>query len=188
MGGRGVPPEVVNELQEGYAQIGFGDEPSRRRVPSYSLDLTSTFWTNASREVYLGGRNWEHFIGNVVENMKRDGITRAKAICLPPGNSGMSVGRYKRAIENAAGDSMEATLFLHGQITLCWWRSEAGFLPTLPGKPACLSPTQPGKESETFSACCSPMRSDTSWCRGLTRSSLCVRPVSAAVRRTFSPP
>jgi hypothetical protein len=28
MGGRGVPPEVVNELQEGYAQIGLGDEPS----------------------------------------------------------------------------------------------------------------------------------------------------------------
>jgi protoheme ferro-lyase len=27
-GGRGVPPEVVHELRERYAQIGLGDEPS----------------------------------------------------------------------------------------------------------------------------------------------------------------
>jgi protoporphyrin/coproporphyrin ferrochelatase len=52
-------------------------------------------------------RNWEPFIGEVVETMKRDGIMRAKAICLAPQNSRTSVGLYERAIEEAAGDSME---------------------------------------------------------------------------------
>jgi ferrochelatase len=52
-------------------------------------------------------RNWEPFISNVVEKMKRDGITQARAICLAPQNSRTSVGLYKRAIEDAAGDSME---------------------------------------------------------------------------------
>jgi ferrochelatase len=52
-------------------------------------------------------RNWEPFISKVVEGMKRDGITRARAICLAPQNSRTSVGLYKRAIEDAAGDSME---------------------------------------------------------------------------------
>ena len=43
-GGRAVPPELVHELQERYAQIGLGDEPSAEGPPFQEtagrLDLT----------------------------------------------------------------------------------------------------------------------------------------------------
>ena len=108
-GGRGVPPEVVHELQERYAQIGLGDEPSAEgpHLTRWTLRQTRLLEERLGKAVYVGMRNWEPFISYVVEKMKRDGITQAKAICLAPQNSRTSVGLYKRAIENAAGDSME---------------------------------------------------------------------------------
>jgi len=108
-GGRGVPPEVVHELQERYAQIGLGDEPSAEgpHLTRWTLRQTRLLEERLGKAVYVGMRNWEPFISNIVEKMKRDGITQAKAICLAPQNSRTSVGLYKRAIENAAGDSME---------------------------------------------------------------------------------
>jgi len=108
-GGRGVPPEVVHELQERYAQIGLGDEPSAEgpHLTRWTLRQAALLEERLGKTVYVGMRNWEPFIGDVVEKMKRDGITQAKAICLAPQNSRTSVGLHKRAIEEAAGDSME---------------------------------------------------------------------------------
>jgi ferrochelatase len=107
-GGRGVPPEVVHEQQR-YAQIGLGDEPSAEgpHLTRWTLRQATYLEERFGKTVYVGMRNWEPFIGNVVKTMKRDGITRAKAICLAPQNSRTSVGLYKRAIETAAGDSMK---------------------------------------------------------------------------------
>ena len=108
-GGRGASPEVVHELQERYAQIGLGDEPSTEgpHLTRWTLRQATRLEERLGKTVYVGMRNWEPFIGNVVAKMKGDGITQAKAICLAPQNSRTSVGLYKRAIENAAGDSME---------------------------------------------------------------------------------
>jgi ferrochelatase len=108
-GGRGVSPEVVHELQERYAQIDLGDEPQadRPHLTRWTFRQAALLEERLGRKVHVGMRNWEPFIGNVVEKMKRDGITQAKAICLAPQNSRTSVGLYKRAIQNAAGDSME---------------------------------------------------------------------------------
>src|ERR1700733_1022741 len=39
--------------------------------------------------------------------MRRDGVKRVKAICLAPQNSRTSVGLYRRAMNDAIGDSME---------------------------------------------------------------------------------
>jgi ferrochelatase len=108
-GGRGVPPEVIHELRERYAQIGLGDEPSDEgpHLTRWTLLQAALLEERLGKIVYVGMRNWEPFIGEVVETMKRAGIMRAKAICLAPQNSRTSVGLYKRAIEEAAGDSME---------------------------------------------------------------------------------
>ena len=108
-GGRGVSPEVVHELQERYAQIGLGDERSAEspHLTRWTLGQAALLEGRLGKTVSVGMRNWEPFISKVVEGMKRDGITRARAICLAPQNSRTSVGLYKRAIEDAAGDSME---------------------------------------------------------------------------------
>ena len=58
--------------------------------------------------VYVGMRNWHPYIADVLAQMRADGITRFKAICLAPQNSRTSVGLYRRAAaEAASGMEME---------------------------------------------------------------------------------
>jgi len=108
-GGRGVPVEVVHELQERYAHIGLTDEPSALgpHLTRWTLRQVALLEERLGRKIYVGMRNWKPFISDVVGQMKHDGIKRAKAICLAPQNSRTSVGLYKRAIENAASESIE---------------------------------------------------------------------------------
>jgi ferrochelatase len=52
--------------------------------------------------VYVAMRNWHPYIADVVEQMRADGVTHVKAICLAPQNSRTSVGLYRRALMAAA--------------------------------------------------------------------------------------
>src|SRR5215471_3700989 len=47
-------------------------------------------------------RNWHPYMADVVEQMRADGVTHVKAICLAPQNSRTSVGLYRRALMAAA--------------------------------------------------------------------------------------
>jgi protoporphyrin/coproporphyrin ferrochelatase len=104
-GGRALPDEIVYELQYRYAQIGLGDAPGAEPPPL-------TKWTLAQgrllqerlgdTRVYVAMRNWHPYIGDVVAQMRADGVTRMKAICLAPQNSRTSVGLYRRAVMEAA--------------------------------------------------------------------------------------
>ncbi|WP_419805519.1 ferrochelatase [Terriglobus sp.] len=107
-GGRGVPPHVVHELQERYAQIGLRDEPVPEgpHLTRWTLLQGRLLAKQLGVPVYVGMRNWHPFIADVVAQMKADGITRARTICLAPQNSRTSVGLYKRAVETAAGDDL----------------------------------------------------------------------------------
>jgi ferrochelatase len=108
-GGRPLPEEVVTELQHRYSQIGLSETPGAEPPPL-------TKWTKAqghlleralhevgsATKVYMGMRNWHPYIATAVEQMKRDGVTHIKAICLAPQNSRTSVGLYRRAVLAAA--------------------------------------------------------------------------------------
>lgn len=104
-GGRALPEEVVKELQHRYAQIGLGETPGAEPPPL-------TKWTVAQgrllqerlggTRVYVAMRNWHPYIADVVAQMRADGVTRIKAICLAPQNSRTSVGLYRRAVTEAA--------------------------------------------------------------------------------------
>ena len=105
-GGRALPDEVVRELQHRYAQIGLGETPGVELPPL-------TKWTMAQgrqleerlggTRVYVAMRNWHPYIADVIAQMRADGVTRMKAICLAPQNSRTSVGLYRRAVMDAAG-------------------------------------------------------------------------------------
>ena len=105
-GGRALPDEVVRELQHRYAQIGLGETPGVELPPL-------TKWTMAQgrqleerlggTRVYMAMRNWHPYIADVIAQMRADGVTRIKAICLAPQNSRTSVGLYRRAVIEAAG-------------------------------------------------------------------------------------
>lgn len=104
-GGRGVPPHVVHELQERYAQIGLRDEPSPEgpHLTRWTLLQGRLLAEKLGVPVYVGMRNWRPFIADVVAQMKADGVRSARTVCLAPQNSRTSVGLYRRAVETAAG-------------------------------------------------------------------------------------
>jgi ferrochelatase len=109
-GGRALPDSVVAELQHRYAEIGLRDEPLPNGPPltRYTLEQGRLLAAAIDLPVYVGMRNWHPYIADVVAQMRADGITRFRAICLAPQNSRTSVGLYRRATAAAAeGMQME---------------------------------------------------------------------------------
>jgi ferrochelatase len=104
-GGRALPQQVVEELQHRYAQIGLQETPGVEAPPL-------TKWTmmqgrlleeaSGGEKVYVGMRNWHPYIADVVAQMRADGVTHIKAVCLAPQNSRTSVGLYRSAVIAAA--------------------------------------------------------------------------------------
>jgi protoporphyrin/coproporphyrin ferrochelatase len=106
-GGRGVPSQVVHELQERYAAIGLGDTPTGEgpHLTRWTMRQAERLRERLGYPVYVGMRNWTPFIHDVLNQMRSDGIERIRAICLAPQNSRTSVGLFKRAVESAAAGS-----------------------------------------------------------------------------------
>ena len=104
-GGRGLPQEVVKELQHRYAQIGLGETPSVEAPPLTKWTMTQGHLLEQAlggEKVYVGMRNWHPYIADVIAQMRLDGVTHIKAVCLAPQNSRTSVGLYRRAVLAAA--------------------------------------------------------------------------------------
>lgn len=106
-GGRALPQEVVEELQHRYKQIGLGETPGAEAPPLTKWTLTQGHLLEqmlGGSKVYVGMRNWHPYIADVVAQMRMDGVTHIKAVCLAPQNSRTSVGLYRRAVLAAAAD------------------------------------------------------------------------------------
>jgi protoporphyrin/coproporphyrin ferrochelatase len=104
-GGRPLPQAVVEELQHRYAQIGLGETPGVEAPPLTKWTMTQGHLLEqalGSAKVYVGMRNWHPNIADVVAQMRVDGVTHIKAVCLAPQNSRTSVGLYRRAVLAAA--------------------------------------------------------------------------------------
>jgi ferrochelatase len=104
-GGRPLPQEVVEELQHRYAQIGLGERPGVEAPPLTKWTMVQGHMLEKAlggERVYVGMRNWHPYIADVIDEMRRDGVTRFKAVCLAPQNSRTSVGLYRRAVLAAA--------------------------------------------------------------------------------------
>ena len=113
-GGRPLPQHVVEELQHRYREIGLGDTPGAEPPPLTRWTLIQANLLERALDragdldtrVYAGMRNWHPYITDVVAQMRLDGVTHIKAICLAPQNSRTSVGLYRKAVL-AAADGME---------------------------------------------------------------------------------
>jgi ferrochelatase len=104
-GGRALPSEVVEELQHRYAQIGLRETPGDEPPPLTRWTIAQGHaleQTLGGTRVYIAMRNWSPYIADVVEQMRSDGVTKIRAICLAPQNSRTSVGLYRRALMAAA--------------------------------------------------------------------------------------
>jgi ferrochelatase len=104
-GGRALPQEVVEELQHRYAEIGLGETPGGEAPPLTKWTMTQGRLLEdalGGEKVYVGMRNWHPYIADVIAQMRMDGVTHIKAVCLAPQNSRTSVGLYRRAVLAAA--------------------------------------------------------------------------------------
>lgn len=104
-GGRALPQEVVQELQHRYAQIGLRETPNAESPPLTRWTMMQGHLLEQAlvgQKVYVGMRNWHPYIADVIAQMRMDGVTRIKAVCLAPQNSRTSVGLYRRAVLAAA--------------------------------------------------------------------------------------
>ncbi|MEO6911579.1 MAG: ferrochelatase, partial [Edaphobacter sp.] len=113
-GGRAIPEEVVKELQHRYKQIGLREKPGAAPPPLTKwtliqrnlLERALDRMGDSNIRVYAAMRNWHPYIADVVAQMRLDGVTHIKAVCLAPQNSRTSVGLYRKAVL-AAADGLE---------------------------------------------------------------------------------
>ena len=80
-GGRGLPQEVVEELQHRYAQIGLRETPGVEAPPLTKWTMTQGHLLEqalAGEKVYVGMRNWHPYIADVIAQMRMDGVTPAR--------------------------------------------------------------------------------------------------------------
>jgi ferrochelatase len=97
-GGRATSAEFIEEIRARYAQIG-GRSPLRDRTTDQARALERELGSGIP--VYIGMRHWKPFIADTVEQMIRDGVTDVIAIAMAPQYSRMSVGVYRRKVEEA---------------------------------------------------------------------------------------
>ena len=91
-GGRGLPPQVVEEIRHRYSLIGFSPLACWTLLQADQLSKTLRL------PVFAGMRNWKPFISDAVKAIAAQGFQCVVAICLAPQNSRTSVGLYRSAV------------------------------------------------------------------------------------------
>jgi len=100
-GGRKPSPEAVEHLRERYRLVG-GKTPLLKITNEVAAKLQDRL--DADRDhyrVYAGMKHWHPFIGDVMDTMAADGVRRVVAFALAPHCSRISLGGYRKAVEEA---------------------------------------------------------------------------------------
>lgn len=95
-GGRETPQELIDEISHRYAAIG-GASPLLRITQSAAIQLQERI----GLPVYVGMRHWTPWIKDAVAQMAADGVERAAVICMAPHYSSLSIGAYRRRLDEA---------------------------------------------------------------------------------------
>jgi len=101
-GGRPASPKAVAELKERYRRIGGGsplNEITERQRAALEREL--------GVPVYVGMKHWTPRIAEAAERALADGAQRVIGLVLAPHFSHMSVGGYKRQLEEALAGRAE---------------------------------------------------------------------------------
>ncbi len=102
-GGRPMSPEVIEELQHRYAEIGLKETelPEGPPLTRWTFRQSELLALALRKRVYVGMRNWNPLIAQTVSQMTRNGVTEATVLCLAPQNSRTSTGLYRKALDAA---------------------------------------------------------------------------------------
>lgn len=103
-GGRPTPPELLQEIRERYRLIG-GRSPLREITERAAHRLQAVI----GLPVFVGMRHWRPYIHETVRRMVNEmGLQRIVGICMAPHYSEMSIGLYRRRLEEALAESHRA--------------------------------------------------------------------------------
>ena len=101
-GGRPVRPEAVEELVDRYRRIG-GSSPLNEITERQRAALEQ----EVRLPVYVGMKHWMPRIGDAAARALAEGAARIVGLVLAPHYSAMSVGGYRRQLEQALDGSAE---------------------------------------------------------------------------------
>jgi len=100
-GGRKPSPEAVEHLRERYMLVG-GKTPLLEITNEVASKLQERLRSDGGNfNVYAGMKHWHPYIGSVMEQMAADGVQRAVAFALAPHCSHISLGGYRKAVDEA---------------------------------------------------------------------------------------
>jgi ferrochelatase len=103
-GGRPTPPELLHEIRERYRLIG-GRSPLREITERVAHRLQTTI----GLPVFVGMRHWHPYIREAVRRMVNEmGLQRIVGICMAPHYSELSIGLYRRRLEEALAETDRA--------------------------------------------------------------------------------
>lgn len=136
-GGRETPQALVDEITHRYAAIG-GYSPLLRITRSAAAQLQA----RSGLPVYVGMRHWTPWIKDTVAQMAEDGVDRAAVICMAPHYSSMSIGAYRRKLDEALAlvDRPIAVNFLES------WHTQPDYLAALAANVRATLDRYPAKE------------------------------------------
>lgn len=95
---RGRPPEpaALQDLIDRYQSIG-GPSPLSHISENQGLAIQAGLQTRGiDAKLYIGAKHTHPFVGEVVEEMAKDGVTEAVGIVLAPHYSSFSIASYKQ--------------------------------------------------------------------------------------------
>jgi len=108
-GGRTPSVEAVEHLKERYRRVG-GKTPLLQITNEVAVKLQQRLRQEGGNpsmssvrafNVYAGMKHWHPFIGQVMEKMAADGVRRVVAFALAPHCSRISLGGYRKAVDEA---------------------------------------------------------------------------------------
>jgi protoporphyrin/coproporphyrin ferrochelatase len=98
-GGRKPSDEAIAHLRERYERVG-GGTPLRAITEAVRDRLEQALAAEGlPRRVYFGMKHWHPYIADVVRQIVADGVTNVTAIVLAPHYSRMSIGSYRKTVE-----------------------------------------------------------------------------------------
>lgn len=119
-GGRKPSEDAVEGLKERYRLVG-GKTPLLEITNEVARKLRERLSAEGDFRVYAGMKHWHPFIGDVMQQMAADGITRSIAFALAPHCSRISLGGYRKSIEDAQ-EKLGSPINI--PFTKCWQQNE----------------------------------------------------------------
>ncbi len=107
-GGRIPSPEAVKRLQDRYERVG-GRTPlldiTRAVAAALEAKLNAeSSDDDATYKVYIGMKHWHPYISETMRTIVADGVQELTAVALAPHYSRMSIGGYRKALDQAQDD------------------------------------------------------------------------------------